>query len=1247
MKRHLSALVCLLLVIAAVCSLASCDVVKGWFEKPEHTHSYVDGKCDCGESDPDYVAPHEHNFVNGECECGESDPNYVPPTTGTADDPHALTVPGTLNVAFAGGYEPIWYSFTASETKTLGITLSSENADMGYGTSADAMAYTGGKTTYVEVNIEAGVTYIVNFSTVNAEAEEYTVTAEYVTKVSPYETVIKAGNNTLMFSADEIAANEASRKLVINEAGEYSFNGDVKVDIYDANNTKIEWNASYRFDLVAGEYTAVLSMFNIYGVQANTNVTLSVVNKSAEGGDGGEGSDIDITGTYYGTDDFDNQSLTIVIDATTVTFTYSHPMLGEIVASYTYAIIEGEVVLYDDDNNVVPAMGGFITLSINGVPVDAGFNGTNYTLSTTQGGGSGDGDDDDDTLPEVGTGTGTEEKPYIIAIPGDFTCAFPGGVTPIWYAFAAPADGTVTISTTFGENGWLQLGTAPMFCNTNEGDGTSLTLFVEKDTLYYAAVGDWSEVASNVPFSITFTADGEGGGDDGGDDTTEIVTEGYLYDGESEVVITEDQYTAGKVYYAFTPWNEGEYTFQSGDLYVSGVYLDGEALTTNDNGYYELTAYTQYVVEISCAWVSGAGTYTVNAEFQYPQGHQQNPNWLWSLGESVTANYAGDYNVVWYTFCANANGTVTVTTEDTAASIMLTAVFGNEVTNTDADGNLTNSVSLYVMQGREYYIGVVDANWSIEAREIVFTPTFTEGEIVTDGSANLPYGLVIGANTANVDALQNVYYMYTAAENGTLTVTTENANCSWYVTTKFSKFDFSSEASLSIQVYMGQIVYVCVSDVNGAEGEITFNASFKADPKEVYYEGNIINDGSAANEFVIEENTWVSFGFSGAGQYAITWDNADAKVELVAWGMPNTVLASGDVIEGDTYGTYFIVYLPEYAAGTVNVTITPYAAEAEASLVLGNNTITVVDTQNGDSYNLPISEEEVIYTVTAGANGVVIVNGSDIYFEGNSVDITVPAGETVSVNIGAYSFSDNVANVTVAIKGTEVEGGEGEGDGEEEDPVVVIPTLEIGTTPYNQVAKTYSYTASEDGVLTLTTGAAIMNSVTFSYTVNDGEAVEFTVAPGDAAVTKEITLVAGDVVIVNISGSGYSSITVAFGAPSTDEGGEGEEGGEEGGESTDGIFGTYLSTSNTANNSRKMQVIINADGTMTVTRSDMTGNFTGGATITDYTWEMVDGVFTYTKVGSNSITAMTFNADGTPVSVTWSGVVYENYEKQA
>ena len=54
--------------------------------QPPHEHNFVEGKCECGETDPNYQPPHEHNFVEGKCECGEEDPNYVPPCNHTDAD---------------------------------------------------------------------------------------------------------------------------------------------------------------------------------------------------------------------------------------------------------------------------------------------------------------------------------------------------------------------------------------------------------------------------------------------------------------------------------------------------------------------------------------------------------------------------------------------------------------------------------------------------------------------------------------------------------------------------------------------------------------------------------------------------------------------------------------------------------------------------------------------------------------------------------------------------------------------------------------------------------------------------------------------------------------------------------------------------------------------------------------------------------------------------------------------------------
>ena len=50
-------------------------VIVGCNEKL-HEHSFVEGICECGEVDPNYVK-HVHNFVEGVCECGEKDSNFV------------------------------------------------------------------------------------------------------------------------------------------------------------------------------------------------------------------------------------------------------------------------------------------------------------------------------------------------------------------------------------------------------------------------------------------------------------------------------------------------------------------------------------------------------------------------------------------------------------------------------------------------------------------------------------------------------------------------------------------------------------------------------------------------------------------------------------------------------------------------------------------------------------------------------------------------------------------------------------------------------------------------------------------------------------------------------------------------------------------------------------------------------------------------------------------------------------------
>ena len=93
-----------------------------------------------------------------------------------------------------------------------------------------------------------------------------------------YNTTIVEGANTLYFSAEEVAANSADRKVIITAAGEYKFAaGSLFIQyLVDADGNQIGKNASYYFELPAGEYTAHFAMLSMFGVAADTAQELNV-----------------------------------------------------------------------------------------------------------------------------------------------------------------------------------------------------------------------------------------------------------------------------------------------------------------------------------------------------------------------------------------------------------------------------------------------------------------------------------------------------------------------------------------------------------------------------------------------------------------------------------------------------------------------------------------------------------------------------------------------------------------------------------------------------------------------------------------------------------------------------------------------------------------------------------------------------------------------------------------------------------
>ena len=94
-----------------------------------------------------------------------------------------------------------------------------------------------------------------------------------------YTTTLADGDNTIYFSADEIAAGSATRKLTVSADGSYKFEGSVFVSsITDSQgNTITRDSTNLTYALVAGEeYTVTFGMFSALGVDADEAYTVAV-----------------------------------------------------------------------------------------------------------------------------------------------------------------------------------------------------------------------------------------------------------------------------------------------------------------------------------------------------------------------------------------------------------------------------------------------------------------------------------------------------------------------------------------------------------------------------------------------------------------------------------------------------------------------------------------------------------------------------------------------------------------------------------------------------------------------------------------------------------------------------------------------------------------------------------------------------------------------------------------------------------
>ncbi len=1124
------------------------------------------------------------------------------------------------------------------------------------------------------------------------DAGEYTVTLGFgdVTETFILK-ITEAPVTEITGDADSISVKLTDFNTYDNEEQSYYYTataeGNYTFTIPAGLGARLDGETNPKVDFTnspnGGSFTVGLNegdRVKIYFAAANSNtyeVTVayvaadipdSDVGGGDEGDEGGSGSiAADISGTYY------TERGVLVINADG-TMTYTE---GPVVQNYTYSI-EGDNVTYTlngnapyDSNNMMASYFGYLKFGSDGMPTTFVYNG-NHALSTTAPGGGDEGgddeggDDDGDTL----TGSGTEASPYVLPQAGDYTCAFPGGYSPIWYTFTATENCYVTVSTTFA-SGWLQLG-ADFYAasmNSNGGNGADVKTLVLAGETVYIGVGDYDEAVVDVPFtvsteSVTFKPVDFLAGNWAG-------TEKAMW-GNAEYIITFNANGTGNGSYDM---GGGATEFDVTAIFYIGDEIIVKTVTTGEyGGTVADLIFTYSENTLTCASAMMWGELVLNpysGEVGGGDDEEETP-------EYDTTIVAGQ-NTLWF-----STDEIAV---DTATRSLTITVDGNYSFNagnlfvsgiTDANGNpvAKNSDFTFDLVAGEYTItfgmlSMFGVSADVAQKLNVVNNNAEGGDEGDDdqgnepnGSSDNPYVLTEPDNyTCEFPGGYDcVWYTFTPTESGYVTLSSTFGEGAWLqVGTDFYNLKSNSGDGTSVRAYVqaGVLCYVGVGDWSEVVSTVPFTVAFEA--------GELVPDGttSAPYPVVLDTQTtanflgnnpiWYYFNATASGYLTVTTAYSNANLQIgpdfydtvcnvgfdASW---NTVIAPSVTLYVTAGKTYYIgVYDNDYDAANIPFTVS-FREFTSGSTAFLEGTWTGSESAWGESavYNVVLGADGTGYGSYDMGYGPTTFDVTFALVDGTTVTLyTVTTGMYVGTSANLVFTYDAAAGTLTTDKGmmenaltltlgAAGEGGSGDDEGTESNPYVV-DELPYTITVNGNHDMYYAYTATEETTIEVTyvTGGLVSFSI-------DGETVSAT----NSNMTYTITVPAGKTIIINPWTMSSDEVDYTY-VISVQEPGEGDDEGEDSGE----VNGTTYLASNA--NGRKMQVIVYSDGTMTVTRSDMTGNFTGGATTANYTWEIVGGVFTFTKVGNNSITAMEFSADGTPISVTWSGVKYEGFTVQA
>lgn len=697
MKRHFKLLASVLLVLAMVFAFASCDLLEQYIPGL-HKHDFIEGKCECGETDPDYV--HTHNFTDGKCECGELEPGYscidhvwgdpVLDYDATCTDEGRYVI--TCTVCGYQRYTPI---FVKDHT---------EESIPGYAASCDEPGLTEGKKCTVCGKI-----------TVEQEEIPAEHTAEEVPGRAPTCTVPGLTPGYVCSVCGEVLTAQTELPLAAHNYVDGKCECGVYAEDYTGPKTYVldvqKMTAFAAGAKADGDFdTFGLDDFYTIYYSAKTKVDTTKNKEWSDGYAFAEGLRLNFGGTTSIGETTKNAIKIVVNGTATVKIWWICGGDGREVGIFdengNLVVASSTDDVFAESEGVGPGKNGVYLSELTISKAGTYYIGTDNTNATKNGG---------NIFCKIETTvTPSTDAPASGSIDVETTDTY-SYIDE--YTFTAAASGTYTFTLPAG----LGLFTKEAYNNFGDpvrdfydADGAEYTFNVElaEGATYDFLVGALTK--GHWTITWTFTEGEIGGGEDG--PTITVDTELEL--GVNSVYVTGG--FGASVDCIFVVTEEGTYTFASGTLMAVITMADGSQV----RGQAYLTAGTYNVTIVSYA--SMDGYYDVNVEFAAPatgepDGSEQFP-FIWeALPESVTF-VSDNMNMVYYLFTATADGSVTFTW----------AVEGNDwfncfelvdgdTTDNNASGFAKTSHTFVVEAGKTYRVGL--GTWN-EGGETVVSIAF-------------------------------------------------------------------------------------------------------------------------------------------------------------------------------------------------------------------------------------------------------------------------------------------------------------------------------------------------------------------------------------------------------------------------------------------------------------------------------------------------------------------------------------------